>query len=65
MTDQEELSYWKLRAKRLSSEIERLRTALEAVKAWQDSYPHATSGLTSIIEHGLDPRGACNESGSH
>jgi hypothetical protein len=30
MTDQEELAYWKLRAKRLSSENERLREVCKA-----------------------------------
>lgn len=28
--------------------------ALEAIKAWQDSYPHATSGLTTILDQGLN-----------
>lgn len=27
--------------------------ALESIKAWQQNYPHATSGLTTIIEQGL------------
>ena len=27
--------------------------ALESINAWKDAYPHATSGLTTIIEQGL------------